>query len=47
MYSCGKTTQIPQFLLEDAESRAEGSRVKVVVAQPRRIAAIGAVGCVL
>lgn len=41
--SCGKTTQIPQFLLEDAEARGEGTRVKVVVAQPRRIAAIGGV----
>jgi hypothetical protein len=39
--SCGKTTQIPQFILEAAEARGEGTRVKVVVAQPRRIAAIG------
>lgn len=38
---CGKTTQIPQFLLEEAEAKGEGTRVKVVVAQPRRIAAIG------
>ena len=33
---CGKTTQIPQFILEDAP---KGS--KIVVAQPRRLAATG------
>ncbi|KAJ1444519.1 hypothetical protein M885DRAFT_474356 [Pelagophyceae sp. CCMP2097] len=36
---CGKTTQVPQFILEDA--RAKGVPCKVVVAQPRRIAAVG------
>ena len=30
---CGKSTQIPQFLLEDAAAR-------VVVTQPRRVAAV-------
>jgi len=33
---CGKTTQIPQFILEEAPSDA-----KIVVAQPRRLAATG------
>jgi len=36
---CGKTTQIPQFILEEAPSEA-----KVVVAQPRRLAATGVAG---
>jgi len=33
---CGKTTQIPQFILEEFPSHA-----KIVVAQPRRLAATG------
>lgn len=33
---CGKTTQIPQFILEEAPDYA-----KIVVAQPRRLAATG------
>ncbi|CAJ1930609.1 unnamed protein product [Cylindrotheca closterium] len=33
---CGKTTQIPQFILENAPSES-----KIVVAQPRRLAATG------
>ncbi len=33
---CGKTTQIPQFILEEAPKDA-----KIVVAQPRRLAATG------
>ncbi|EGB11602.1 hypothetical protein AURANDRAFT_6240, partial [Aureococcus anophagefferens] len=36
---CGKTTQVPQFLLDDARARGVGA--KVVVAQPRRLAAVG------
>ena len=35
----GKTTQIPQFILEDAPGAA-----KIVVAQPRRLAATGVAG---
>ena len=33
---CGKTTQVPQFILEEAPKDA-----KIVVAQPRRLAATG------
>ena len=36
---CGKTTQIPQFILEEAPKDA-----KIVVAQPRRLAATGVAG---
>lgn len=35
---CGKTTQVPQFLLDQAYARKE--RCNIVVTQPRRIAAI-------
>ena len=38
---CGKSTQLPQFLLEDAVQRGEGGRFNMVVTQPRRIAATG------
>jgi ATP-dependent RNA helicase DHX57 len=38
---CGKTTQVPQYILEDHLVRKEGSRCKIVVTQPRRISAIG------
>ena len=36
---CGKTTQVPQFILEDADAR--GQRCSIVCTQPRRISAIG------
>eukprot|EP01033_Poteriospumella_lacustris_P016553 gene16553-11841_t len=36
----GKTTQVPQYVLEDAIMRGLGSTVNIVVTQPRRIAAI-------
>jgi HrpA-like RNA helicase len=35
----GKTTQIPQFLLEEAAARGES--IHVICTQPRRISAIG------
>uniref|UniRef100_A0A8R1DZZ7 Probable ATP-dependent RNA helicase spindle-E n=1 Tax=Caenorhabditis japonica TaxID=281687 RepID=A0A8R1DZZ7_CAEJA len=35
---CGKTTQVPQFILENACDKEE--KVRVMVTQPRRIAAI-------
>ena len=34
---CGKTTQVPQFILDNAANRRK--RVNIVVTQPRRIAA--------
>ena len=36
----GKTTQVPQILLEDAISKGRGSSCNIVCTQPRRIAAI-------
>jgi ATP-dependent RNA helicase TDRD9 len=35
---CGKTTQVPQYLLDDACEK--GKYCKIVVTQPRRIAAM-------
>ncbi|XP_021366519.1 ATP-dependent RNA helicase DHX36-like isoform X2 [Mizuhopecten yessoensis] len=37
---CGKTTQVPQFILDDYISRGKGSQCKVICTQPRRISAI-------
>eukprot|EP01064_Diplonema_japonicum_P015968 TRINITY_DN2400_c3_g1_i1.p1 TRINITY_DN2400_c3_g1~~TRINITY_DN2400_c3_g1_i1.p1 ORF type:complete len:1044 (+),score=270.42 TRINITY_DN2400_c3_g1_i1:282-3134(+) len=37
---CGKTTQIPRFILEDAVHTAGASSVNIVCCQPRRISAI-------
>ena len=36
----GKTTQVPQILLEEAISRGKGSSCNILCTQPRRIAAI-------
>ncbi len=38
---CGKTTQVPQFILEDAVAGGRGGRTRIVCTQPRRIAATG------
>jgi HrpA-like RNA helicase len=38
---CGKTTQVPQFILEDAIARGAGGRTRIICTQPRRIAATG------
>lgn len=35
----GKSTQVPQIILEDAIERGEGSSVNIICTQPRRIAA--------
>ncbi|KAK8192493.1 hypothetical protein M8818_007661 [Zalaria obscura] len=35
----GKTTQVPQILLDDAINRNEGSQCNIICTQPRRIAA--------
>eukprot|EP00210_Caulerpa_lentillifera_P002836 g2710.t1 len=37
---CGKTTQIPQFLLEDAMESGTISETNIIVTQPRRISAM-------
>jgi ATP-dependent RNA helicase DHX36 len=37
---CGKTTQVPQFILDAAILSGEGSTCRVVCTQPRRISAI-------
>lgn len=37
---CGKTTQVPQFILDDFLERGIGSQCRVVCTQPRRISAI-------
>jgi len=41
---CGKTTQVPQFLLEEAIAAGRGGHTRIVCTQPRRIAAIGVSG---
>ena len=37
---CGKTTQVPQYILEDCADREVGSMTNVLVTQPRRISAM-------
>src|SRR5882762_195316 len=36
----GKTTQIPQLILDDYIDRGEGSKCNIICTQPRRLAAI-------
>jgi ATP-dependent RNA helicase DHX57 len=38
---CGKSTQVPQYLLDHLLSSGEGDRASIICTQPRRIAAIG------
>ena len=38
---CGKTTQIPQFVLEDAVLHKQGGACNIICTQPRRISAVG------
>ncbi|CAN0293282.1 unnamed protein product [Hapterophycus canaliculatus] len=38
---CGKTTQVPQFVLDDLIDRGEGGRCNIICTQPRRISAVG------
>jgi len=38
-FSAGKTTQCPQFILEDAFTSGQGDQVSVITTQPRRVAA--------
>ncbi|ESO94287.1 hypothetical protein LOTGIDRAFT_161510 [Lottia gigantea] len=37
---CGKTTQVPQFVLDNAIAQGRGSQCHVICTQPRRISAI-------
>ena len=37
---CGKSTQVPQYILEDAVAAGRGGACTVLIAQPRRVAAI-------
>lgn len=41
---CGKTTQVPQYILEAAGLAGEASKVSLVCTQPRRVAAITVAG---
>lgn len=37
---CGKTTQVPQFILDEAIEAGRGGAVRIIVTQPRRLSAI-------
>ena len=37
---CGKTTQVPQFIYDDAVSGGNGSHCNIICTQPRRISAM-------
>jgi len=37
---CGKTTQVPQFILESFIEKGDGSLCNIIVTQPRQISAI-------
>lgn len=37
----GKTTQVPQFVLDQAIAEGRGSEINIVVTQPRRVSAMG------
>eukprot|EP01062_Namystynia_karyoxenos_P064654 TRINITY_DN5767_c0_g3_i1.p1 TRINITY_DN5767_c0_g3~~TRINITY_DN5767_c0_g3_i1.p1 ORF type:complete len:1315 (+),score=391.93 TRINITY_DN5767_c0_g3_i1:64-3945(+) len=37
---CGKTTQLPQFLLEEAMGSGRGGEINIVCTQPRRLSAL-------
>ncbi|CAG7916979.1 unnamed protein product [Penicillium olsonii] len=37
----GKSTQVPQLILDDAISKSKGSKCRILVVQPRRIATTG------
>ncbi|CAJ1935709.1 unnamed protein product [Cylindrotheca closterium] len=38
---CGKTTQVPQLVLDDLILNGQGASANIIVTQPRRISAIG------
>ena len=37
---CGKTTQVPQLVLDDLIEKGRGGECSIIVTQPRRISAI-------
>ncbi|CAA3002301.1 D -box ATP-dependent RNA helicase D 1 isoform X1 [Olea europaea subsp. europaea] len=41
---CGKTTQLPQFILEEEISSLRGANCSIICTQPRRISAISVAG---
>jgi len=41
---CGKTTQVPQFILDAAIEQGIGGKIEILCTQPRRLAAIGVAG---
>ena len=41
MTGCGKSTQVPQYILEDAIAAGQGSLCNIICTQPRRISAVG------
>ena len=38
---CGKTTQVPQFVLDSLIDQGRGGECNIVCTQPRRISAVG------
>lgn len=38
---CGKTTQVPQFVLDSMIDQGQGGECSIVCTQPRRISAVG------
>lgn len=40
---CGKSTQVPQYVLEEAIQAGTGGACNIIVTQPRRISATGLV----
>ncbi|KAG2486676.1 hypothetical protein HYH03_014607 [Edaphochlamys debaryana] len=38
---CGKSTQVPQYILEEAIAGGRGAACNIIVTQPRRISALG------
>jgi ATP-dependent RNA helicase DHX36 len=41
---CGKSTQVPQFILEAEIAAGRGGQCRIICTQPRRIAAVGVAG---
>lgn len=37
---CGKSTQVPQYIMEHWESSQRGAHCNIIVTQPRRLSAI-------